>query len=73
MISPLIVDIYAGDLGGKPDIGALVDAGAPWHGLILKATEGTGYNGGAWDGLGINSSTAAAEPRPSWPRWNMKS
>jgi GH25 family lysozyme M1 (1,4-beta-N-acetylmuramidase) len=48
MISPLIVDIYAGDLGGKPDIGALVDAGAPWHGLILKATEGTGYNGGAW-------------------------
>jgi GH25 family lysozyme M1 (1,4-beta-N-acetylmuramidase) len=48
MISPLIVDIYANDLGGKPDIGALVDAGAPWHGLILKATEGTGYTGGAW-------------------------
>jgi GH25 family lysozyme M1 (1,4-beta-N-acetylmuramidase) len=47
-VSPLIVDLYAGDLGGKPDIATLVAAGPPWHGLILKATEGTSYNGGQW-------------------------
>lgn len=48
MVSPLIVDLYAGDLDGTPDIGALVAAGPPWHGIILKATEGTGYTGGSW-------------------------
>jgi len=48
MTDPLIVDLYAGDLNGKPNIGALVAAGPPWHGLILKATEGTGYDGGSW-------------------------
>jgi len=42
-IDPLIVDTYAGDGYGGPDIQKLVLAGPPWHGLLLKATEGTGY------------------------------
>jgi GH25 family lysozyme M1 (1,4-beta-N-acetylmuramidase) len=48
MISPLIVDVYEGDLDGQLDIATLVAAGAPWHGIILKASEGTGYTGGQW-------------------------
>lgn len=42
-IDPLIVDAYEGDFGGSPNIGALVEAGSPWHGIIFKATEGTYY------------------------------
>jgi len=42
-VNPLLCDIYAGDLGGKPDIAKLATAGAPWHGLWLKATEGLYY------------------------------
>jgi GH25 family lysozyme M1 (1,4-beta-N-acetylmuramidase) len=42
-LDPLIVDTYAGDGYGGPDIQKLASAGPPWHGLILKATEGTGY------------------------------
>lgn len=42
-IDPLFVDIYAEDFNGKPDIAALVNAGPPWHGLIIKASEGTYY------------------------------
>lgn len=48
VLDSLIVDIYSGDLGGKPDIQALVDAGRPWCGLILKATQGLSFNGGDW-------------------------
>lgn len=48
MIDPLIVDCYAKDFGGKPDIAALVAAGYPWCGISLKATEGTYYTGGEW-------------------------
>lgn len=47
-ISPLLVDIFAGDLGGKPDIGKLIAAGMPWCGLLLKATQGDYYSGGEW-------------------------
>lgn len=43
MIGPLIVDAYSGDFGGMPDIKALVAAGLPWAGIVLKATEGTYY------------------------------
>ena len=42
MTAPLIADIYAGDIA-SPNWLALVMAGAPWHGAIIKATEGTGY------------------------------
>jgi hypothetical protein len=31
MTSPLVIDIHALDIGGTPDIAALVAAGPPWH------------------------------------------
>lgn len=43
VIDPLIVDTYAGDGYGQDAINKLVQAGPPWHGLRLKATEGTYY------------------------------
>ncbi|HYM54138.1 MAG TPA: glycoside hydrolase family 25 protein [Solirubrobacteraceae bacterium] len=42
-MDPLIVDVYAGDLNGAPDWDKLVAAGPPWHGAIIKATEGLHY------------------------------
>jgi hypothetical protein len=46
MTDPLIVDVYQGD--GPKDWPALAAAGAPWHGAILKATQGTYYRDTAW-------------------------
>lgn len=46
MTDPLIVDCYQGD--GPKDWVALAAAGAPWHGAILKATQGTYYRDTAW-------------------------
>lgn len=43
---PLLVDIYAGD--GDFAVEKLIAAGAPWHGVMLKITQGTYYSGGAW-------------------------
>lgn len=43
MTQPLFVDVYAGDLSGNPKWSALVALGSPWHGAIIKATEGVGY------------------------------
>lgn len=48
MVSPLIVDTYAGDLDGKTDIGKLIAAGPPWHGWMGKATQGTYYHDAKW-------------------------
>jgi GH25 family lysozyme M1 (1,4-beta-N-acetylmuramidase) len=45
-IDALLVDVYQGD-GGK-DWAALAAAGPPWHGAILKATQGTYYRDTAW-------------------------
>lgn len=42
-----IVDVCEYDVGGKPNWPLLVGLGAPWHGAIIKATEGT-YYGPAW-------------------------
>lgn len=42
-ISPVFHDLYALDDGGMPNIGAVVHAGRPWAGVILKATEGVYY------------------------------
>jgi len=42
-ISPIFADIYELDLNGNPNIQAFVDAGLPWAGIGLKATEGTYY------------------------------
>lgn len=62
MTSPLIVDVYAGDLGGQPDWHALVALGDPWNGAIIKATEGTSY-GPAWFGTNWRAIRAAAGER----------
>lgn len=43
MISPLFVDCYQYDLNGKPDWWTLVKIGPPYHGGIIKATEGIHY------------------------------
>lgn len=48
MDSPLICDVFENDVAGKPDIPGLVKAGPPWHGVILKATQGDYYTGGQW-------------------------
>jgi len=42
MTDPLLVDLYPYDVGGKPDWPALVAAGPPWHGAIVKVSEGVG-------------------------------
>ena len=46
MSDPLIADFYAGD--GAVDITSLANAGMPWCGIVLKATQGTYYDGGEW-------------------------
>lgn len=43
-VDPLIVDCYEGDLEGKPDWAKLIAAGPPWHGAIVKASEGLEYH-----------------------------
>jgi GH25 family lysozyme M1 (1,4-beta-N-acetylmuramidase) len=41
VVDPLIVDVYA--KSPVVDIAKLVAAGPPWHGISMKATEGTYY------------------------------
>jgi GH25 family lysozyme M1 (1,4-beta-N-acetylmuramidase) len=41
--SPLFVDVYASDLNGHLNWQALAKLGPPWHGAIIKATEGVTY------------------------------
>lgn len=48
MIDPLFVDVYPGD--GKKDWAAFVAAGAPWHGAILKLSQGMDYQYADWAG-----------------------
>ncbi len=43
-IQPLFVDLYQKDLNGVPNWNVLEKLGPPWHGAILKATEGTYYH-----------------------------
>lgn len=59
---PLLVDVYAGDLDGAPNWPALVAAGPPWHGAILKATEGLYYRP-AWLAAQMRRLALAAGPR----------
>lgn len=44
-IKPLFVDVYREDTSGdeEHEWKALIAKGAPWHGAILKATQGTAY------------------------------
>jgi hypothetical protein len=59
-MDPLLVDVYPQDVGGTPDWPALVAAGPPWHGAILKVSEGAGGTA-AWQ---LN---LAAWFRNQWP------
>jgi GH25 family lysozyme M1 (1,4-beta-N-acetylmuramidase) len=43
----LIVDVYAGDVKGKPAWDVLTNT-PKYYGAIIKATEGNYYNGGDW-------------------------
>jgi GH25 family lysozyme M1 (1,4-beta-N-acetylmuramidase) len=61
MIDPVGVDLYAGDVNGSPDIAALIAAGSPWSFLVVKASEGTYYDAGAW--LAKQWQAAKATPR----------
>jgi len=49
MTSPCLVDLYSGDLNGRPNLAAYLAAGAPWSLIVLKATEGLSYPEGASD------------------------
>lgn len=60
-MQPLIVDVFQGDLGGVPNWPALVALGAPWHGAILKATEGTYYSPAWFAGNWRSVRTAAGD------------
>lgn len=46
IIDPLIVDVYQGD--GPKKWRELAAAGPPWHGVIIKATQGLYYHPAAW-------------------------
>jgi hypothetical protein len=46
MISPLFLDLYPGD--HRLDHVAFVAAGAPWHGVVFKASQGTRYSYLEW-------------------------
>lgn len=60
-VDPLIVDCYQGD--GPKDWVALAAAGPPWHGVILKATQGTYYRDTAWLAPNWRAVRAAAGAR----------
>jgi GH25 family lysozyme M1 (1,4-beta-N-acetylmuramidase) len=66
MTDPLFVDCYQGD--GPKDWTALAVAGAPWHGVILKATQGTYYNPRAWY-LGEMAKVAAVPSERKGVDW----
>lgn len=59
---PIIVDAYEGDSERRQlNWNELAMAGAPWHGVIIKATQGTYYSGGSW--LQTNWSAVKAAGR----------
>lgn len=70
MTSPLLVDLYAQDLDGKPNLAKLVAAGLPWAGIVLKATQGDYYSGGEWfrTNWPLARSAAGARYGQSWFR-----
>lgn len=63
-VDPLITDIYVGDLNGEPDIAKVVNAGRPWVGICLKASEGLYYP---------NNQAADVAYRNTWlaAYWNL--
>jgi GH25 family lysozyme M1 (1,4-beta-N-acetylmuramidase) len=59
----VIVDVYADDVKGQPAWPALVEAGLPWAGAMLKGTEGTYFTGGSWFAENWPAVRAAAGAR----------
>lgn len=47
-MDPLAIDLYAGD--GDFDLAKVIAAGAPWHLVMLKATQGNYYRASGWFG-----------------------
>jgi lysozyme len=70
-LDPLIVDCYSGDLNGKPDWSKLVAAGPPWHGAMLKGTEGTYFSGGPWFAENWAAVRATAGARYGVDFWRL--
>lgn len=62
-MDPLMVDLYAGDGRTAADIATLAKAGPPWHGLYLKATQGTTYRS---DWFARNWALAHTQVHPDW-------
>lgn len=62
-MDPLIVDLYAGDGRTAQDITTLGKAGPPWHGVYLKATQGTTYRS---DWFARNWALAHTQQHPDW-------
>lgn len=60
MSDPLFVDVYPYDVEGTPDWAALIAAGPPWHGAIVKVSEGIG-------GITARQTTLGRWFRRQWP------
>lgn len=65
-VDPLIVDAYVGD--GPKDWRALAAAGPPWHGAVIKATQGTYYDGGRWFAENWSALELVGRDRDDWYR-----
>lgn len=69
-LDPLIVDAYADDLNGNINWSAIVNAGKPWCGAVIKCTEGVNYAPGwfvdTWRTL--NAIVPAARKGVDWFR-----
>lgn len=58
-VDPLIVDLYAGDGRNAGDVHRLACAGAPWHGVMLKATHGAAPAAADWFASTWRAATGA--------------
>lgn len=65
-VDPCFVDAYVGD--GPKDWRALAAAGPPWHGAIIKATQGTYYDGGRWFAENWSALEMVGRGRGDWFR-----
>ncbi len=63
-VDPILVDLYPGDLGGRPNYQALVAVGRPFCGVWLKATQGVHYAYVPWFVQNLQAAKAAA--RRAW-------
>lgn len=63
IIDPILVDVYSGDLNGRPRWDILVNSGLPYCGALLKVSEG-GWTGGQW--FHDNWQAVRAEATRAW-------